>query len=55
MQSKRQSNEDDVDEEPNEESNEEDTVGNCQFNQCPPVHSGILDITYQQAEQYCKK
>ena len=33
-----------------EAGNEEDTVGNCHFNQCSPVNSGILDITYQLAE-----
>ena len=38
-----------------DEVNEEDTVGNCQFNQSPPFHSGILDTTHQQAEQYRKK
>ena len=29
------------------QAKKEDTVGNCHVNQCPPVHSAILDIVYQ--------
>ena len=44
MQRQRSKCKDDDDDD--EAGKKEDTVGKCHVNQCPPVHSTILDIVY---------